>query len=233
VRRQELDEEYSLAHPWTAPGEYVCISVSDTGVGMDLETRERIFEPFFTTKPPELGTGLGLSMVYGLVKQQGGSIEVYTEKGEGTTVKLYFPLVKETAVRERDTAPRTMVGGTETILIVEDEEPIRRAARRVLEKHGYTVMLASDGEEALDLYPQHQDEIDLVISDVVMPRLGGVKFYEALRERGGTPKILFTSGYTKSDVQDSGSLDPGMPFLHKPWTVADLLEKIREVLDEK
>jgi two-component system cell cycle sensor histidine kinase/response regulator CckA len=233
VRRQELDEEYNLAHPWTAPGEYVCISVSDTGIGMDLETRERIFEPFFTTKPPELGTGLGLSMVYGLVKQQGGSIEVYTEPGQGTTVKLYFPLVPETAVRERDTAPRTMIGGTETILIVEDEEPIRRAARRVLEKHGYTVLLASDGEEALKLYPKHQDEIDLVISDVVMPRLGGVKFYEALREQGGAPKILFTSGYTKSDVQNSGSLDPGMPFLHKPWTVADLLEKIREVLDDK
>ncbi len=232
VRRQELDEEYSMAHPWTAPGHYVCISVSDTGTGMDADTRERIFEPFFTTKPPELGTGLGLSMVYGLVKQQGGSIEVYSEKGEGTTVKLYFPLVQEPAVAERDTPVKTVVGGTETILLVEDEEPIRRAAKRVLEKHGYTVLLAPDGEEALDLYPLHKDDIDLVISDVVMPRLGGVKFYEALRELGTTPKILFTSGYTNRDVQESGSLDPEMPFLHKPWTVAELLEKIREVLDE-
>jgi PAS domain S-box-containing protein len=233
VCRQDLDEEYSTAHPWTSPGDYVCIAVSDTGIGMDQDTRDRIFEPFFTTKPPDLGTGLGLSMVYGLVKQQGGSVEVYTEKEHGTTVKLYFPLVQERAVREHDTPPRGVTGGTETILLVEDEEPIRRAARRVLEKHGYTVLLAADGEEALALYPQHQDEIDLVISDVVMPRLGGIKFYEALRQQGRTPKILFTSGYTDRDVQHSGPLDPSVPFLHKPWTVSELLEKIRDVLDKK
>ncbi len=237
VHPRELDEEYCATHPWTTPGDYVCISVSDSGIGMDEETRERVFEPFFTTKPPDLGTGLGLSMVYGLVKQHGGVVDVYSEKGKGTVVNLYLPhlpLLEEGAVGvARPTPPGSMSGGSETILVVEDEEPIRRATMRILEKHGYKVLLAADGVEALKLYPDHRDDIDLVISDVVMPRLGGAKFYEALLQSGGQPKILFTSGYTDRDLRQTGAIDPALPFIHKPWTVAALLSKIREVLDSE
>jgi two-component system cell cycle sensor histidine kinase/response regulator CckA len=234
VGGRDLGHEYCATHPWTTPGKYVCISVSDSGIGMEEETRERVFEPFFTTKPPELGTGLGLSMVYGLVKQHGGVVDVISKKGAGTTVNLYLPQVHESAVGvKRPTPVQNMLGGIETILVVEDEETIRRAARRVLEKHGYTVLLAADGQEALQLYPDHRDDIDLVISDVVMPRLGGAKFYEALLKSGGQPKILFTSGYTDRDVRQTGAIDPALPFIHKPWTVAALLSKIREVLDSE
>jgi CheY-like chemotaxis protein/two-component sensor histidine kinase len=234
VGGRELGQEYCATHPWTTPGKYVCISVGDSGIGMDEETRERVFEPFFTTKPPELGTGLGLSMVYGLVKQHGGVVDVISKQGEGTTVNLYLPQVYESAVgAKRPTPVQTMLGGIETILVVEDEEPIRRATRRVLETHGYTVLLAANGQEALKLYPDHRDDIDLVISDVVMPLLGGAKFYEALLESGGQPKILFTSGYTDRDVRQAGAIDPALPFIHKPWTVAALLSKIREVLDSE
>ena len=234
VHPRELDKEYCATHPWTTPGDYVCISVSDSGIGMDEETRERVFEPFFTTKPPDLGTGLGLSMVYGLVKQHGGVVDVYSEKGKGTVVNLYLPLMEEGAVGvARPTPPGSVSGGSETILVVEDEEPIRRATMRILEKHGYKVLLAADGVEALKLYPDHRDDIDLVISDVVMPRLGGAKFYEALLQSGGQPKILFTSGYTDRDVRQTGAIDPALPFIHKPWTVAALLSKIRDVLDSE
>jgi len=232
VRRSNLDQDYCSTHPWTTPGQYVCISVSDSGIGMDQATRERVFDPFFTTKPPELGTGLGLSMVYGLVKQQGGVVDVYSELGEGTVVNIYLPLVEDSVASVRHATPLPgVIGGSETILVVEDEEPIRRAAKRVLEKHGYKVLLAADGAEALELFPQHRDEIDLVISDMVMPRLGGAKFYEALRAGGSPPKILFTSGYADRDVSQGGGIDPDLPFINKPWMVSDLLTKIREVLD--
>jgi CheY-like chemotaxis protein len=201
---------------------------------MDEETKERIFEPFFTTKPPELGTGLGLSMVYGLVKQQGGVVDVYSEPDEGTVVHVYLPLVHDSVVGgKRATPPQGVTGGSETILVVEDEEPIRRAAKRILEKHGYKVLLAADGAEALELFPRHGNEIDLVISDVVMPRLGGARFYEALRRSGSQTRILFTSGYADRDVSQRGAVDPNLPFIHKPWTVSDLLAKIREVLDKR
>ncbi len=232
VRRANLDQDYCTTHPWTTPGEYVCISVSDSGIGMDAATRERVFDPFFTTKPPELGTGLGLSMVYGLVKQQGGVVDVYSEVGEGTEVNVYLPWVDAGAAAvQRAAPPQEVTGGFETILVVEDEEPIRRAAKRVLEKHGYKVLLAADGAEALELFPRHRDDIDLVISDVVMPRLSGAKFYEALLKGGLAPRILFTSGYADRDVSQSGAVDPDLPFIHKPWTVSDLLAKVREVLD--
>jgi CheY-like chemotaxis protein len=201
---------------------------------MDDDTKERIFEPFFTTKPPESGTGLGLSMVYGLTKQHGGVVDVYSEVGQGTVVNLYLPLVHESAVgTKRATPPEVVVGGAETILVVEDEEPIRRAAKRILEKHGYRVLLAADGREALDVLGEHRNVVDLVISDVVMPRLGGAKFYETMREGGSPPRILFTSGYTDRDVRGGGAIDPSLPFIHKPWTVSDLLIKIRDVLDAK
>ncbi len=234
MRQVGLDEDYRATHPWARPGRYVCISVSDTGTGMDEETRERVFEPFFTTKPVGIGTGLGLAMVYGLVKQHGGMVDVHSEVGEGTTVKLYFPLVdRDTAAVSHDEMAGELRGGTETILVVEDEKSIRRATRRILEKFGYNVLLAADGQEALELCGEHGDEIDLIMSDVVMPRLGGVELYEALSEQGDPPRMLFISGYADRGMRGMAAIDLQLPFLQKPWTITELMTKVRVVLDSK
>ena len=233
VQRVVVDGEHKALVGWGAPGgEYALVCVGDTGHGMDEATKERIFDPFFTTKPPGLGTGLGMAMIYGLVKQQDGFIEIETRVGEGTTVDLYFPLIKDGAHDE--TLDAGAVGaseGTETILLVEDEAAIRRAAKRLLEKKGYTVLLANDGVEALDIFNRHESDIDLVISDVVMPRLGGRQLYETLKRQDKFTRFLFTSGYTARDMRDTDSLDPGWPFLQKPWDVDELLRRVREVLD--
>jgi PAS domain S-box-containing protein len=234
VSRHRLDESYRLAHPWAKLEECVRVSVSDTGEGMDAQTLQRIFEPFFTTKPHGVGTGLGMSMVYGLVKQHRGFVDVESEPGKGTTVNLLFP-VSEDPVPQfvAEEAVEVRSGGSETILLVEDEVPIQRAARRVLEKHGYEVLLADNGEDALEAYRSQRDRIDLVVSDVVMPKLSGAQLYEALRRDGEEPKFLFMSGYSARDVTDSQVLDSSLPFLHKPWSVGELLQKVREVLDSR
>ncbi len=226
------------AHPalqgWGAPGDYVRVRVRDTGHGMDEATKERIFDPFFTTKPPGLGTGLGMAMIYGLVKQQNGFIDVDSAPGDGTTVDLYFPLLPELMhVASNTTTTDESGGGSETILLVEDEPGIRRSAKRLLERRGYRVLLAGDGAEALDVFHEHEAEVDLIISDVVMPRVGGSQLYEKLRDSGKGVRFLFTSGYTARDFRDSGTLDPAIPFLAKPWTVDELLCKVRELLDER
>jgi signal transduction histidine kinase len=232
VCHSHLEDGYLASRPWARLRDCVGISVTDTGTGMDESTRERVFEPFFTTKPHGVGTGLGLAMVYGLVKQHGGVIDVASEVGSGTTISMHFPLsTAETTPQTKEETPSEVRGGTETVLVVEDEEPIRRVARRVLEKHGYDVVLAVDGEDALRIYRDQCKQIELVISDIVMPKVGGMKFYETLRKEGHPPKILFTSGYTARDVRDSGMFDPSLPFLHKPWSVTELLQKVREVLD--
>jgi len=232
VYRSRLEEGYLASRPWTRIRDCVGIRVTDTGTGMDESTKERVFEPFFTTKPHGVGTGLGLAMVYGLVKQHGGVIDVESEVGNGTTITMYFPLsAAEIASQTKDETLSEVRGGSETVLVVEDEEPIRRVARRVLEKHGYEVVLAVDGEDALRKYRDQRDRIKLIISDIVMPKVGGMKFYETLRKEGQPPKILFTSGYTARDVRDSAMFDPSLPFLHKPWSVTELLQKVREVLD--
>jgi PAS domain S-box-containing protein len=232
--RTWLDEGYRATHPWVDPGEYVCLTCTDTGVGMDEETKERVFEPFFTTKPPGEGTGLGMAMIYGLVKQHGGYVHVYSEPGEGTTVNVYFPAVTA-RVQEGAVASPAAEGlrGDETVLLVEDEGGIRRATKRALEGQGYSVLLAADGEEALEVFHQHEAEIDLIVSDLVMPRLGGRQFYEALKEQGKDPRILFTSGYSAQDVRAGLGFLRDVPFLHKPWTLTDLFLRVREVLDEK
>ncbi len=232
VYRSRLEDGYLASHPWARLRDCVALAVSDTGTGMDESTRERVFEPFFTTKPHGVGTGLGLAMVYGLVKQHGGVIDVESEVGNGTTIRIYFPVsTAKTAPQTREETPSEVRGGTETVLVVEDEEPIRRVARRVLEKHGYRVVLAVDGEDALRKYRDQRNRIKLIISDIVMPNVGGMKFYEILRKEGPPPKILFTSGYTARDVRNSGMFDSSLPFLHKPWSVTELLQKVREVLD--
>ncbi len=231
--RTWLDEGYRATHPWVEAGEYICLTCTDTGTGMDEETREHVFEPFFTTKPPGEGTGLGMAMIYGMVKQHGGYVHVYSEPGEGTTVNVYLPAVAAgVEAGPQGPAAERMRGG-ETILLVEDEAGIRRATKRALEGQGYTVLLAADGEEALEVFHEQERDIDLIISDLVMPRLGGRQFYEALREAGKDPKILFTSGYSAQDVWAGSGFLRDVPFLHKPWTLTDLFLRVREVLEGK
>ena len=231
VGREELSEEFERVHGWGRPGRYVTITASDTGEGMDAETRRHVFEPFYTTKPVGEGTGLGMAMVYGLIKQHDGFVAVASEPDRGTTVKLYFPAADGApeAVPEPETA--AVVGGTETILLVEDDVSLRRTATRVLRKYGYTVLTATDGGEALALLGMLPASPDLVISDVVMPNTSGPQLLAALRGTAPMPRMLLTSGYTARDLHESGEVAADVPFLPKPWTIADLLGKVREVLD--
>jgi two-component system cell cycle sensor histidine kinase/response regulator CckA len=233
ARVANLDADHTRAHGWGNPGEYVCLTVTDNGTGMDESIRGRLFEPFFTTKPPGLGTGLGMAMIYGLVKQHDGFVEVDSAPGRGTAVRIFFPLGQASPARESGAADAALAGGTETVLVVDDEEPIRRTARRVLERFGYRVILAADGAEALDLIRERGKEIDLVISDVAMPKLGGQGLYDAARASGTQIKFLFTSGYTARDIGATVEFDATLPFVRKPWTLEDFVRRVRETLDGK
>jgi len=232
VAVREFIAEDTQEFPWMVPGQYVGISAQDTGSGMDDETRGRVFEPFFTTKPMGEGTGLGMAMVYGLTKQHGGFVHVASEPGRGTRVDLYFPVVEGPA--RPASAPKQQQKpqeGTETILLVEDEEALRRSGKRVLERFGYAVLLAADGREALEIFRANRDQVDLVISDMVMPRIGGAEFYRALRDEGESVPFLMVSGYTGAEAMERRILDPGVPILPKPWDIADLLKQVRGLLD--
>ena len=225
-----LDEADCRSHGHGTPGAYVVLSVSDNGGGMDPETQRRMFEPFFTTKPVGQGTGLGMPIVYGLVKEHNGFVRTYSELGEGTTVRVYLPAAEASAVPAP--APGTEVrGGSETILLVEDDEALRRSGTRVLTRYGYTVVTAADGREALELVRSAAKAPDLIVSDVVMPRSSGPELLRALREAGVPSKVLFTSGYPARDVHERTPLEPGVPFLAKPWTIHELVRRVREVLD--
>jgi two-component system cell cycle sensor histidine kinase/response regulator CckA len=216
-------------------GSYVMLAISDTGCGMDAEVQARIFEPFFTTKSIGQGTGLGLSTVYGIVKQSGGFIWVYSEPGEGSVFKVYLPEVRAAQPAEATPAPlpEVPVGGSETILVIEDEEVVRSLAMRGLRDHGYTVVEAKNGSQALRYIQEHPDEIDLVISDVVMPEMGGRELGQNLALFDPDLPILYMSGYTGDDVVQRGLLDPGAPFQQKPFTPATLASKIRAMLDQR
>jgi two-component system cell cycle sensor histidine kinase/response regulator CckA len=216
---------------WGEPGTYAVLTMGDTGAGMDEETRQHLFEPFFTTKPVGSGTGLGMPMVYGLVKQHNGFIQVDSEPGRTTTVTIYLPLVTESprAATPRRSDPKR--GGRETILVAEDEESLRRATRRILERQGYTVLVAADGQEALDIFRARRADIALIVSDVVMPGLGGAQLWKAVQKEPAPPPVLFTSGYTDRDSLGAAALPPDVPFLPKPWTIPELLSRIRELLD--
>ena len=232
ARRVALDSAHRQSRGWGHVGEYVCISVSDTGSGMDEATVDRIFDPFFTTKPVGKGTGLGMSVVYGFMKQQQGFVDVESELGKGTRVMLYFPLAAEPTKPEGETPEKAELPiGTEMILVVEDESPIRRVAVRVLERSGYTVLSAADGVEGLDLYKQRASEIDLVITDVMMPKMSGTQMYKMIRQESKDVKFLFTSGYAAQDTRTNIALDPTIPYLLKPWTLAEFLLQVRCVLD--
>jgi two-component system NtrC family sensor kinase len=230
VSRTELDAEECRLYGQGTPGPYIVVSVTDNGTGMDAETQRRMFEPFFTTKPVGKGTGLGMPIVYGLVKEHGGFVQTYSEVDIGTTVRVYFPAGAEAAepAGGRGEEPR---GGKETILLVEDDEALRRAGTRVLTRYGYTVITAGDGREALDVIHSRSAPPDLIVSDVVMPHAGGPELLRALREAGVRAKVLFTSGYPARDMRERTPLEPGVPFLAKPWTIHELVRRVREVLD--
>jgi PAS domain S-box-containing protein len=230
----ELDESYAQTHPEVRPGRYVLLAVSDTGHGMTEEVKRRIFEPFFTTKEVGKGTGLGLATVFGIVKQSEGIIEVYSEVGRGTTFKIYLPRVEEKPLRTSKSSPglRTTPRGSETILLVEDEKAVRALTRFALEQAGYTVLEAAHGLDALRLCEAHAGPIHLLVSDVVMPQLGGRELAERLTTLRPQMRVLFLSGYTPDAVVRHGVIEADVAFLQKPFTLDALTRKVREVLDK-
>jgi CheY-like chemotaxis protein len=228
-----LDEEYSRFHAPLRPGDYVMLTISDTGMGMDSETQSHIFEPFFTTKGPK-GTGLGLSTVYGIIKQSGGYIWVYSESGKGTTFKIYLPRVPERAESPAAVSTAESVAtepGTETILLVEDETNLRYLARQFLEKQGYRVIEAADGAVAMQIAVAHEGMIHLLLTDVIMPGMNGRELAQRISEIRPNTKVLYMSGYTENVIGHNGTLDAGVRLLQKPFTLRELKSKVREVLD--
>jgi len=229
----ELDEVYAHAHVGVTPGRYVSLSVSDTGVGMSQEEKEKAFEPFFTTKGKGKGAGLGLSMVYGIVKQSNGNIWVYSEPGRGTTFKINLPRTEE----ELDTFRKRvetdfLPGGSETVLLVEDDELVRDLANRLLKQLGYRVLVAVNGEDALHVAREHDGEkIHLLLADIVMPQMGGKELAIKLKILRPDVKVLYTSGYADNAIAHHGFLDPAIHFLQKPFSLKTLSHKVRKVLD--
>ena len=229
----DLDEAYAADHYPARAGPFVLLAVSDTGIGMSEETQAHMFEPFFTTKEKGKGTGLGLATVYGIIKQSGGFIWVYSEVGHGTTFKLYLPRVEELAERASQPAQaRARAGrGTETVLVVEDEAPVRSVARQVLERHGYTVLEAPSAEAALDIATRYSGIIHLLLTDVVMPGLNGRELASRLATLRPDARVIFMSGYTDDAVTRHGVLEPGSAYVQKPFTPDAIARKVREVLD--
>jgi hypothetical protein len=226
-----LDDNYAQRHIAVKPGPYVLLAVSDTGKGMDEATKSRLFEPFFTTKEPGKGTGLGLSTVFGIVKQSGGSVQVYTEQGTGSSVKVYLPRIDQKVQLERAGRRKTSLRGSETILLVEDDEMVRTLVRETLEREGYKVIDSADPVEAQRLADGHRGKIQLLITDVVMPKLSGKELARSLTHIRPDLKVLYMSGYTDSAIVNSGILQKEVSFLQKPFTPASLSSKVREVID--
>jgi two-component system, cell cycle sensor histidine kinase and response regulator CckA len=233
LETQNVDLDVSSIGPSVAlkPGRYVMLAVTDTGVGMDVYTLAHLFEPFFTTKEQGHGTGLGLSTVQGIVKQSGGEITVHSETGQGTCVKVYFPRAGEPAVADdRELFPEVLQTGSETILLVEDDDAVRMLVSQTLEKQGYRVLAAASGLEALELARRHRGQINLLVADVVMPQMGGRQLARQLKAIQPDLAVLFMSGYTEGAVLQAGSLGKGESFLAKPFTPATLARRVREAL---
>ncbi|MEX0625370.1 MAG: ATP-binding protein [Chloroflexota bacterium] len=231
VAEVELDALYAATHPEVVPGPYVMIAVSDTGSGMSDEVREHVFEPFYTTKEGSGGTGLGLATVYGVVKQSGGSIGVYSEPGSGAAFKVYLPRVFETPETAAPSSVEPEVpAGTETILVAEDDEAVRTIAVLALSRAGYRVLAADSGPMALQISADHAGAIDLLVTDVVMREMSGRQLAEELGRLRPEMPVLYMSGYTENTIVHHGVLDPEVEFLAKPFTPTALVSKVREVL---
>jgi two-component system, cell cycle sensor histidine kinase and response regulator CckA len=227
----DLDEHYTREHAAVKPGPYVMIAVTDTGVGMTDKVKSRIFEPFFTTKEVGKGTGLGLSTVYGIIKQSGGYVWVYSELGMGSSFKVYLPRVDAPAELGAPASPQATRRGTETVLLVEDEDGVRALVRQVLHKHGYNVLETRNAGEALLLCERHQGSIDMLLTDVVLEQMGGRELAERLLKVRPEMKVLYVSGYADDAIVHHGVLKPGTCFLQKPFTTEALARKVRFVLD--
>jgi CheY-like chemotaxis protein len=219
-------------HPGATVGKHVMLAISDTGVGMDDAARKRLFEPFYTTKELGKGTGLGRATVYGIVKQSGGSIFVYSEAELGTTFKVFLPRAEQMSeVASVELRASGALGGNETILLVEDQSEVRAVARAALRRHGYTVLEASQGEEALQIEHDHHESIHLLLTDVVMPAMSGHELAQRLLQRRPDVCVLYTSGYTDDAIVHRGVIESRVAFIQKPFTPTNLLRKVREVLD--
>lgn len=228
----ELDQAYARQHPPAAPGAYVMLSVSDSGMGMDETTKARIFEPFFTTKEKGKGTGLGLATVYGIVKQSGGYVWVYSEPGHGTTFKVYLPRIEgKAAPLGKPQAVPGSLRGTDTVLLVEDDLAVRTVTRQMLQRQGYTVLEAADVESAVAFTLNHEGPIDVLLTDVVMPGMNGRELGKRLTAKRPAMKVLYMSGYTEDTVVRHGLLEPGIAYLQKPFTPDSLALKLRELLE--
>jgi two-component system, cell cycle sensor histidine kinase and response regulator CckA len=227
----QLGKEFHQQHGYGEPGSYALITMSDTGSGMDAETQQKIFEPFFTTKPPGRGTGLGLSIVYGIVKQHGGYVTVASQRGFGTTFNIYLPLKSQ---RQQDCAKAPSLaprGGSETVLVVEDDPAVRRLIESLLKRYGYTVILAENGDAAIDIFQSKWQDIDLALLDVIMPKMNGRELCELLRKTSPRLKVLFLSGYTSDIIEDKGIAVDGIDIIMKPARPLELARKVRELLD--
>jgi PAS domain S-box-containing protein len=232
TKNVDLDETYNASRPEVIPGRYVMLAVSDTGCGMTPEIQAHIFEPFFTTKGPGKGTGLGLATVYGIVKQSGGFIYLYSEPGRGTAFKIYLPAVEKRESEKSLHGVKLMPHGTETILLVEDEDAVRAVSRFALQTFGYNVLEANRPTEAIRLCEQHQGPIALLVTDIVMPGMGGRALTERISELRPGIKVLYVSGYTDDAVVRHGVLQADVAFLQKPFTPTSLANKVRQVLDQ-
>ncbi len=234
TRDVDLDQTYTASHPLMKPGPYVQMTVSDNGTGMDAETQSHIFEPFFTTKEKGKGTGLGLATVYGIVKQSGGFIWVYSELGKGTSFKIYLPRVDQ--VEESPNVPNStgeVPTGTETILLAEDEQDVREIAREFLESGGYKVIEAKDASEAINLAAKHGGAIDLLVTDMVMPGMTGQELAVHLQREYPGLHIVFMSGYSEHAATEMAHADPSVRLLSKPFSRGALLRAVREILHAK
>jgi len=229
-----LDNTFVMEHPGSNPGIHTILSVTDTGIGMDAETQKRVFEPFFTTKEKGKGTGLGMSTVYGIVKQNNGSIYVYSETGHGTTFKIYWPSTEESVIPDiTEKQPAPEITGTETILLVEDDDSVRFFTAETLRNFGYKVFEASNGKKALDFFENNKPHIDLLLTDLVMPEMNGMDLAERVKKIAPRTLTLYASGYTDSHIIHRYELDENIQFIQKPFSVQALASKVRDTLDKK
>jgi CheY-like chemotaxis protein len=227
-----LDETEAAALSGMAPGWYIRLAINDTGCGMDAALQEHIFEPFFSTKGAQ-GTGLGLATVYGIVKQHGGHIQVDSLPGKGSTFILYLPATDDSAIQSRPAeTPSSALTGSETILLVEDNEPMRNLSHTILRRQGYRTLVAKNGPDALAVLESHPGPVDLLLTDVVMPDMNGRELFDRIVAKIPEMKVLYMSGYTDNVIAHHGVLDPGVQFIQKPFSVHALASKIRAVLDQ-